>query len=133
MDDDQRGYTGFPSPAEEYRLPSLNLQSLLAPRARTTYFVRFEGDAMIEENIFDQDLLVVERLLSYYSGQIVLAFVDGQRLVRRLERRRDCLFLCPANSHYQEIELGEEIQIFGRVTHSITHHLKIKHHLPIAC
>ena len=130
MDDDQRGYTGFPSPAEEYRLPPLNLQSLLVPRARTTYFVRFHGDGMTGENIFDQDLLVVERLLSYSSGQIVLAFVDGQRLVRRLERRQDCLFLCPANNHYQEIELGEEIQIFGRVTHSVTHHLTIKQHLP---
>jgi DNA polymerase V len=130
--DDQRGYTGFPSPAEEYRLPSLDLQSLLAPRARTTYFVRFHGDAMTGENIFDQDLLVVERMLSYSSGQIVLAFVDGQRLVRRLERRDESLYLCPANSHYPEIELGEEIQIFGRVMHSITHHLKIKQHLPTA-
>jgi hypothetical protein len=42
----------------------------------------------------------------------------------------DRLFLCPANNHYREIELDEEAQIFGRVTHSITHHLGIKQHLP---
>jgi DNA polymerase V len=88
---------------------------------------------MVEANIFDQDLLVVERMTAYSSGQIVLAFVEGQRLVRRLERRQECLYLCPANGRYQEIELGEEIQIFGRVTHSITHHLKLKHHLLTAC
>jgi DNA polymerase V len=68
MDDQRDGYTGFPSPAEEYRLPSLNIQSLLVPRERTTFFVRFEGDAMVEANIFDQDLLVVERMTAYSSG-----------------------------------------------------------------
>jgi len=85
---------------------------------------------MVEANICDQDLLVIERLGEYSHGQIVLAFVDGQRLVRKLERRDGRLFLCPANSRYCEIELDEEAQIFGRVTHSITHHLRIKQHLP---
>jgi SOS-response transcriptional repressor LexA len=42
----------------------------------------------------------------------------------------DRLFLCPATNRYREIELDEEAQIFGRVTHSITHHLGIKQHLP---
>jgi peptidase S24-like protein len=37
--------------------------------------------------ISDQDLLVIERLGNYSHGQIVLAFVDGERLVRRFERR----------------------------------------------
>lgn len=126
--DEQHAYTGFPSPAEEYRRPSLNLHTLLAPRPRSTFFARFAGDAMVEQNIFDNDLLVIERLSDYSHGQIVLAFVDGQRLVRRLERRAGSLFLC-ANQRYPEIELDEEAQIFGRVTHTVTHHLKIKQHL----
>ncbi len=128
--DQLRGYTGFPSPAEEYRFPSLNLHLLLAPRPRNTFFVRYAGDAMAGENICDQDLLVIERLSDYSHGQIVLAFVDGQRLVRRLERREGRLFLCAANQRYREIELDEETRIFGRVTHSITHHLRIKQHFP---
>jgi len=127
---DEQHYTGFPSPAEEYRRPALNLHNLLAPRPLYTFFARFAGDAMVEANICDQDLLVIERLGEYSHGQIVLAFVDGQRLVRKLERRDGRLFLCPANSRYCEIELDEEAQIFGRVTHSITHHLRIKQHLP---
>lgn len=127
---DERGYTGFPSPAAEYHRSSLNLHHLLAPRPLSTFFARFAGDAMVEANICDQDLLVIERLSNYSHGQIVLAFVDGQRLVRRLERREGRLFLCAANQRYREIELDEEAQIFGRVTHSITHHLRIKQHLP---
>jgi DNA polymerase V len=127
--DEQHAYTGFPSPAEEYRRPSLNLHTLLAPRSLSTYFARFSGDAMAGE-IRDQDLLVIERLSDYADGHIVLAFVDGQRLVRKLEKREGRLFLCAANQLYREIELDEEAQIFGRVTHSITHHLRIKQHLP---
>ena len=127
---DERGYTGFPSPAEEYRRPALNLHNLLVPRPLFTFFARFAGDAMVEANICDQDLLVIERLGEYIHGQIVLAFVDGQRLVRRFERREGRLLLCPANRNYREIELDEEAQIFGRVTHTITHHLRIKQHLP---
>jgi len=128
--DEQHAYTGFPSPAEEYRRPSLNLHTLLAPRPRSTFFARLAGDAMVEANIFDNDLLVIERLSDYSHGQIVLAFVEGQRLVRRLERREGRLFLCAANQRYPEIELDEEAQIFGKVVHSVTHHLRIKQHLP---
>ena len=73
----------------------------------------------------------IERLGGYSHGQIVLTFVDGQRLVRRLEKREGRLFLCPANSRYAEIEMDEDAQIFGGVMHSITHHLRrIKQHLP---
>jgi DNA polymerase V len=132
--DEGRHYTGFPSASEEHRRPSLNLHTLLAPRPLSTFFARFSGDAMVEANIFDDDLLVIERLGDYRHGHIVLAFVDGQRLVRRLERREGRLFLCPSNPRYQEIELDEEAQVFGRVTHSITHHLpRIKQHLPAVC
>jgi DNA polymerase V len=123
-------YTGFPSASEEHRRPTLNLHTLLAPRPLYTFFARHSGDAMVEANIFDDDLLVIERTSDYVHGSIVLAFVDGQRLARRFERRAGGLFLCPANSRYSEIELDEEAQIFGRVMHSITHHLRIKQHLP---
>jgi DNA polymerase V len=129
--DEQHTYTGFPSPAGEYRQPSLNLHTLLAPRPLSTFFVRFNGDAMSGENIFDKDLLVVERMSDYADGHIVLAFVDGHRLVRRLETREGRLLLCPANNRYPDIELDEQSQIFGRVTHSITHHLRMKQHLPV--
>jgi DNA polymerase V len=127
---DRQHYTGFPSASEEHRRPALNLHTLLAPRPLYTFFARHTGDAMVEANIFDDDLLVIERTSDYVHGSIVLAFVDGQRLVRRFERRAGGLFLCPANSRYSEIELDEASQIFGRITHTITHHLRIKQHLP---
>ena len=127
---ERHAITGFPSPCEEYRQPDLNLHTLLAPRPLYTFFARMSGDAMTGANISDGDLLVIERLSDYGHGCIVLAFVGGQRLVRRLEKRAGRMVLCPANQRYREFELDEDAQIFGRVMYSISHHLRIKQHLP---
>ena len=50
---------GFPSPAEQYLEPPLDLNELLVKRPAATYFVRVEGDSMIGAGIRDKDLLVV--------------------------------------------------------------------------
>ena len=38
---------GFPSPAEQYLEPPLDLNELLVKRPAATYFVRVEGDSMV--------------------------------------------------------------------------------------
>ena len=50
---------GFPSPAEQYQEPPLDLNELLVKRPAATYFVRVEGDSMVGAGISDGDLLVV--------------------------------------------------------------------------
>ena len=106
MDRPQRNYTGFPSAPEEHRRPALNLHTLLAPRPLYTFFARHTGDAMTGANIFDDDLLVIERTSDYADGHIVLAFVDGERLVRRFERRDGlksrCLRAGRSVQHFRE-------------------------------
>ena len=37
--------TGFPSPAEQYQEPPLDLNELQVKRPAATYFVRVEGDS----------------------------------------------------------------------------------------
>ncbi len=41
---------GFPSPAEQYLEPPLDLNELLVKRPAATYFVRVEGDSMVGLN-----------------------------------------------------------------------------------
>jgi DNA polymerase V len=126
------GYTGFPSPAEEHRRPALSLDSLLIRFPSSTFFARFSGDAMVGRGINDGDILVIERLTTYATGEIVMAFVEGERLVRVFERCAGAIILCPANNRYRVIETGEATEIFGRVVASVTVHLHIKSHLPVA-
>ena len=73
---------GFPSPAEQYLEPPLDLNELLVKRPAATFFVRVEGDSMIGAGIRDKDLLVVDRSLTPANGDIIIASVDGEFTVK---------------------------------------------------
>ena len=75
---------GFPSPAEQYLEPPLDLNELLVKRPAATFFVKVEGDSMIGAGIHDKDLLVVDRSLTPANGDIIIASVDGEFTVKTL-------------------------------------------------
>ena len=75
---------GFPSPAEQYLEPPLDLNELLVRRPAATYFVRVEGDSMVGAGIRDGDLLVVDRSLRPADGDVIIASVDGEFTVKTL-------------------------------------------------
>ena len=75
---------GFPSPAEQYMEPPLDLNELLVKRPAATYFVRVSGDSMTGAGINDGDILVVDRSLRPADGDIIIACVDGDFTVKRL-------------------------------------------------
>ena len=77
-----RRCAGFPSPAEQYLEPPLDLNELLVKRPAATFFVRVEGDSMINAGIRDKDLLVVDRSLTPANGDIIIASVDGEFTVK---------------------------------------------------
>ena len=77
-----RRCAGFPSPAEQYLEPPLDLNELLVKRPAATFFVRVEGDSMIGAGIRDKDLLVVDRSLTPANGDIIIASVDGEFTVK---------------------------------------------------
>ena len=118
---------GFPSPAEQYLEPPLDLNELLVKRPAATYFVRVEGDSMIGAGIHDGDLLVVDRSLTPADGDVVIASVDGEFTVKTYRcamkpgadgRKRRCITLEPANPDYPAIVIssGQELVMFGKVT-----------------
>ncbi len=109
---------GFPSPAEQYLEPPLDLNELLVKRPAATYFVRVSGDSMTGAGIHDGDLLVVDRSLTPASGDVIIACVDGEFTVKTFRRDADGIRLEPANPAYPEIWLspGQELDFFGKVT-----------------
>ena len=109
---------GFPSPAEQYQEPPLDLNELLVKRPAATYFVRVEGDSMIGAGIHDGDLLVVDRSLRPASGDVIIASVDGDFTVKTYHRDKDGVRLEPANPAFAVIRLrpGQELDYFGKVT-----------------
>ncbi|MEO3679005.1 translesion error-prone DNA polymerase V autoproteolytic subunit [Rheinheimera fenheensis] len=111
---------GFPSPAQDYVERTLDLNELCIRHPNATFFVRVEGDSMIEAGIYDGDVLVVDRSIDAEHGDIVVAAVGGEFTVKEL-CTRPSLMLLPRNPAYKPIRPrnGEELDIFGVVTNVI--------------
>ncbi len=109
---------GFPSPAEQYLEPPLDLNELLVKRPAATFFVRVQGDSMIGLGIQDGDILVVDRSLRPASGDVIIASVDGDFTVKTFRRDKRGVRLEPANEAYPTIVIapGRQLDYFGKVT-----------------
>ena len=112
---------GFPSPAEDYVEAALDLNEHLIAHKEATFFVRVRGDSMIGAGIRNGDLLVVDRAREAKDGDIVIAVVDGELTVKRLNQRGAHLCLMPENPSYNPIEFkdGQELTVWGVVTSAI--------------
>lgn len=108
---------GFPSPAADYVEQRIDLNELLVAHPSSTYFVKAAGDSMIEAGISDGDLLVVDSSRTAEHGEIVIAAVEGEFTVKRLQLR-PTVQLIPMNSAYSPIIVGSEdtLDVFGVVT-----------------
>lgn len=114
-------HAGFPSPADDFIEQQLNLHDLLVTRPAATYFLRVVGDSMRDAGIVPGDVLVVDRSLPALHGDIVIASLDGEFTVKRLEKNGGRVRLLAENEHYAPIVMHpeNELQIWGVVTYVI--------------
>lgn len=112
---------GFPSPADDYVEKSLDLNELLIEHPAATFFVRVEGNSMIDAQIHSGDVLIIDRSLRAKSGSIIIAVLNGDFTVKRLILKKEKTFLVAENPKYPPIEILEEndFQIWGVVTYVI--------------
>lgn len=112
---------GFPSPAEDFIDCQIDLNSYLIDNPTSTFLVRVSGTSMVDVGILSGDILIVDKSVPISEGQIVVASVDGEFTVKRLQKRGGTLFLVAANKNFKPIEIrqGDEFQIWGVVKHAI--------------
>ncbi len=79
------------------------------------YLLKVQGDSMIDEGIFDGDLIGVHRTRDARSGQIVVARIDEEITVKLLKIGKDRIRLLPRNPDYAPIEVlpDQEFAIEG--------------------
>lgn len=108
---------GFPSPAADYEDKRLDINEYLVRNPVSTFFFPVQGDSMQGAEIFDGDILVVDRSVRARHGHIVVAFVNGERLVKRLHRRTGRVALVAENPSYPALEIqeGMELEVWGVV------------------
>ncbi len=66
----------------------IDLNQLLIQHPSATYFVKASGDSMIDGGISDGDLLIVDSAITASHGDIVIAAVDGEFTVKKLQLAR---------------------------------------------
>lgn len=84
-----------------------------------TFFLRVEGDSMIDAHIQDGDFVLVKSQQAAENGDIVVAIINDEATVKRFFRRDNSIYLEPANSTMKPIIIREdqahEMMIAGKV------------------
>lgn len=113
---------GFPSPADDYLDHALDLHKHLITHPSATYYVRAQGDSMINFGIFDGDLLVVDRALQPVHGDIVVAALNGELACKVLDLNNRQLL--SGNDLFPPIPLTEDCDLIieGVISASIRYH-----------
>ena len=110
-------HAGFPSPARDHLDSQLDFNELMIKRPASTFVLRAEGQSMVRGGIAPGDYLVVDRSVEAMHGHIVVAAVDGDFLVKRLQTRPGIRLIAMSDNH-PDIELtgDQQLEIFGVVT-----------------
>ncbi|QEC69352.1 translesion error-prone DNA polymerase V autoproteolytic subunit [Panacibacter ginsenosidivorans] len=119
---------GFPSPARDYLEERIDLNKLLIKNPLSTFYFWCQGNSMVNAYIPDKTLLVVDRSIEAQNGDIVVAAVNGEFIVRYLKKKERKCWLVPANNKYKDIEITAEMkaEIWGVVTSIISNPKEIK-------
>ena len=115
---------GFPSPAEDYVEGRIDLNRDLVKHPLATFYIRVSGDSM-EPRIHSGALIVVDRMAETKDGDIVVARIGSDFMVKRLCLEDDgSILLLSENVEYPPVQITEamDFEVWGKVTHSIQSH-----------
>ena len=80
------------------------------------YFaLRVRGESMLNAGILPGDLVVVHQQREAHNGEIVVALIEDEATVKRLQRRNGEVWLLPENDAYEPID-GRYASILGKVS-----------------
>jgi DNA polymerase V len=115
---------GFPSPAQDEIAGRIDLNHDLIKHPLATFYVRVEGDSM-EPRIHSGELLVVDRMVETRDGDVIVARVGCEFMVKRLHTEEDgSIWLLSENPSYSHVQVteGMDFEVWGKVTYSIHRH-----------
>ena len=80
------------------------------------YLLKVKGNSMIEENIYDGDLVMCEKCQNISNGTIVVALVNRQEAtLKRIFYEKGEVYLKPANKdHKVQVYNTDEVEVQGK-------------------
>ena len=114
-------HAGFPSPAEDFLEPGLNLNEYLIQNSAATFCVKGKGDSMVGSRITTGDILIVDRSLSPQNQNVILAILNGNFIVKKLLISNNDFYLLSDNKYANQIKINSEMEfyVWGVVTYVI--------------
>lgn len=99
---------------------ALDTINALMTNIMDVFAYKVSGDCMEDAGIFDGDILFVNRSLRPRNGSIVVAWYDGETVVKRLLLKEEGAFLVAERKEAPvEVKDYDMVHIFGVVTGSI--------------
>ena len=97
--------------------PETALNQIFGGSGRDSFICRVSGDSMIGENIFDNDVLLVDTSDRDVTGRIIVASVNGTLFVKKYVSVGGRAYLQSANEKYKPVPVDElpDFKIIGAV------------------
>jgi len=113
---EQAVQAGQPAPDAGAGLTPLLLDDMLVDTPSKTLLITVRGESMSGANIFEGDVVIVERQSAASSGEIVVAVVDGELTIKRLLKDARGWLLHPENPAFADIRPEGSLELVGVVT-----------------
>lgn len=110
---------GQPLEAIETKDKNISISSKGLEKNKTHYALKVQGDSMIEDGIFDGDVVIIKKQSTAENGQTVVAIIDdNQATLKRIYRENNQFRLQPANQSLLPF-YRKEVEIRGVVVNII--------------
>ena len=83
---DQQGvteHTGFPNPATDKTLASLDIATLLIKHPASTFFMRIDGHSWEQYGVFHTDIVIIDRALHARPSDVVTWWDETEFCISR--------------------------------------------------
>jgi DNA polymerase V len=112
--------TGFGAAADDYAERGIDLNEQLIRNKPATFFMRVNSNAMVGAGIFKGDVVIVDRSLEARNEKIIIAVVDGEMLLRKLEINNGKKRLVALTNRLSSLEVDDaRFYCWGVVTYVI--------------
>jgi len=94
---------------------TITIPKIQLPRYGEYYALKVKGDSMVDEGIFDGDIVIVKKQQTANNGQTVIAIIDGnEATLKKIYKEKRRIRLQPANQSVLPI-YRKEVEIRGVV------------------
>ena len=94
---------------EEYIDPSSMFKN-----TKDLFALKIKGDSMIQDGIFEGDIVFVHKQQKVNNGEIVVALIEDEAVVKKFYLTQEGVKLVSANPKYKPI-ISKNVQILGKV------------------